>query len=276
MPLAKADARQVALTITTLYRSGGPSSVSSVTANVNKRLNAVIVCAGASDIKRIADLVKKLDTDQVAQVSEIRVFTLTNARATQLLTVLTSILNSKPTSLTGQSPSRQSLLQFIGQSPDGKELLTSALKEGILIAPDVRANAIVVSAPVEYMKLLQQLIGRLDATSPQVATIRVFALRNADARQMMTVLTSLFHLQASQSTGQPTSQPTTGNRTVKYNLTREVPDYDPFGSATDEVGAFGRARNRRRNRPHRQCGHPQQQPHRRRLRTLRRPRLGNH
>ena len=151
--------------------------------------------------------------------------------------MLTSILNSKPTSLTGQSPSRQSLLQFIGQSPDGKELLTSALKEGILIAPDVRANAIVVSAPVEYMKLLQQLIGRLDATSPQVATIRVFALRNADARQMMTVLTSLFHLQASQSTGQPTSQPTTGNRTVKYNLTREVPDYDPFGSATDEVGA---------------------------------------
>jgi len=234
MPLAKADARQVALTITTLYRSGGPGSVSSVTANVDERLNAVVISAGQSDIKRIAELVKKLDTDQVTQVNEIRVFTLTNARATQLSAVLTSILNSKPTSMTGQSPSRQSLLQFIGQTPDGKELLTSALKEGILIAPDVRANAIVVSAPVEYMKLLQQLIGRLDATSPQVATIRVFSLRNADARQMMTVLTSLFHLQPP---GQQTSQPTTGNRSVKYNLTREVPDYDPFGSATDEVGA---------------------------------------
>jgi type II secretory pathway component GspD/PulD (secretin) len=237
MPLAKADARQVAQTITTLYRSGGPGSVSSVTANVDERLNAVIVSAGQSDIKRIAELVKKLDTDQVAQVSEIRVFTLTNARATQLSIVLTQILNSKPTSLTGQSPSRQSLLQFIGQTPEGKELVTSALKEGILIAPDVRANALVVSAPVEYMKLLQQLIGRLDATSPQVATIRVFSLKNADARQMMTVLTSLFHLQASQSTGQPTSQPTSNNRSVKYNLTTEVPNYDPFGSATEEVGA---------------------------------------
>jgi len=238
MPLAKADARQVALTITTLYRPGGPGSVSSVTANVDERLNAVIVSAGQADIKRIAELVKKLDTDQVTQVNEIHVFTLTNARATQLSIILTEILNTKPTSLTGQSPSRQSLLQFIGQTPDGKELLTSALKEGILIAPDVRANAIVVSAPVEYMKLLQQLIGRLDATSPQVATIRVFPLRNADARQMMTVLTTLFHLQAAnQGAGQPTSQPTTGNRTVKYNLEREVPNFDPFASGADEVGA---------------------------------------
>jgi type II secretory pathway component GspD/PulD (secretin) len=238
MPLAKADARQVAQTITTLYRSGGPGTVSPVTANVDERLNAVVVSAGQSDIKRIADLVKKLDTDQVTQVNEIHVFTLTNARATQLSVILTSILNSKPTSLTGQSPSRQSLLQFMGQTPEGKELLTSALKEGVLIAPDVRANAIVISAPVEYMRLLQQLIGRLDATSPQVAIIRVFALRNADARQMMTVLTSLFHLQpSSQSTGQSTTQPVSNNRTVKYNLTREVPDFDPFASGADEVGA---------------------------------------
>ncbi len=234
MPLVKADARQVAQTITTLYRSGGPGTVSPVTANVDERLNAVIVSAGQTDIKRIAELVKKLDTDQVTQVCEIRVFTLTNARATQLSAILTLILNSKPTSLTGQSPSRQSLLQFIGQTQDGKELLASALKEGILIAPDVRANALVVSAPVEYMKLLQPLIARLDAVSPQIATIKVFNLKNADARQMLTVLTALFHIQAP---GQSTSQPTTSNRTIKYNLVKEVPDFDPFASGADEVAA---------------------------------------
>jgi len=234
MPLAKADARQVAQTITTLYRSGGPGTVSPVTANVDERLNAVVVSAGQTDIKRIAELVRKLDTDQVTQVAEIRVFTLTNARATQLSAILTQILNSKPTSLTGQSPSRQSLLQFIGMGQEGKELLASALKEGILIAPDVRANAIVVSAPVEYMKLLQLLIRRLDAVSPQVATIKVFNLKNADARQMLTVITTLFHLP---SPGLSSSQPTTGNRTINYNLVREVPNFDPFASGADEVAA---------------------------------------
>ena len=90
---------------------------------------------------------------------------------------------------------------------------------------------------------------------------------------MMTVLTSLFHLQ---TPGQSTSQPTSNNRSVKYNLTREVPDFDPFGTATDEVGASAVLETAGRNRPHRQCGHPQQQPHRRRLRPLRRPRLRNH
>jgi type II secretory pathway component GspD/PulD (secretin) len=234
MPLVKADARMVAQTITALYRSGGPGTVSPVTANVDERLNAVIVSAGQTDIKRIAELVKKLDTDQVTQVNEIRVFTLTNARAPQLSAILTTILNSKPTSLTGQSPSRQSLLQFAGQTPDGKELLASALKEGILIAPDVRANAIIASAPPEYMKLLQPLIKRLDAVSPQIATIKVFNLKNADARQMLTVLTTLFHLQ---TPGLSTSQPSTSNRTIRYNLSREVPDFDPFASGTDEVGA---------------------------------------
>jgi type II secretory pathway component GspD/PulD (secretin) len=201
---------------------------------VDERLNAVVVSAGQTDIKRIAELVRKLDTDQVTQVAEIRVFTLTNARATQLSAILTQILNSKPTSLTGQSPSRQSLLQFIGMGQEGKELLASALKEGILIAPDVRANAIVVSAPVEYMKLLQLLIRRLDAVSPQVATIKVFNLKNADARQMLTVITTLFHLP---SPGLSSSQPTTGNRTINYNLVREVPNFDPFASGADEVAA---------------------------------------
>jgi len=209
--LNKADARQIALTITTLYRTGGPGTPSVVTANVDERLNAVIVSAGQADLKRIGDLVKKLDTDQVTQVHQVRIFTLTNARALQLAAILSSVLNTKPTPLTDQSPGRQALLEFITRSPDGRELMTSALKEGIIIAPDPRANSLVISAPVEYMKFLERLIADLDALSPQVATIKVFPLKNADARQMMTVLTALFHLQA---LPQATSNP----RTIQYHL----------------------------------------------------------
>ena len=229
LPLAKADARQVALTITALYRIGGPGTPSTVTANVDERLNAVVISAGQNDIKRIVELVKKLDTDQVTQVHQIRIFTLINARAVQLAAVLTSVLNAKPTALTDQSPSRQALIEFISRSPDGKELITSALKEGILISPDPRVNALIISAPVEYMKFLERLIADLDALSPQVATIKVFALKNADARQMMTVLTTLFRLQVSaQSSANP--------RTIQYNLTRPTP---VEGQLAPELGVGG-------------------------------------
>jgi len=229
--LAKADARRVAQTITSLYRTGGPGSASPVTINVDERLNAVIVSAGQADLKRISDLVHKLDSDQVAQVSEIRIFPLTNARATPMASILTQLLNQKPTAMTDASPNRQTLLQFIARSDDGKELIASALKEGVLVVPDQRSNSLLISAPVDYMSLLERLIARLDACSPQMATIKVFTLKNADARQMMTVLTSLFHLQA-------TLQPTANSRTIQYSLVKEDPDpADHEAPEQDEVAA---------------------------------------
>ena len=51
-----------------------------------------------SDIKRIAELVKKLDTDQVGRVSEIKVFPLKFARAADMVTILNTILNTRPQS----------------------------------------------------------------------------------------------------------------------------------------------------------------------------------
>jgi len=217
IPLVKADARRVSQTVQTLYRSGGPGTASPVTVNVDERLNALVVSAGQSDLKRIAELVKKLDTDQVANVSEIRIFPLVQARATQLASILTSILNTKPASLTEQSPSRQSLLQFITRTAEGKDLVASALKEGVLITPDPRTNSLIVSAPLDYMTLLEQLIARLDASLAQAAKIRVFNLKNADARQMSTILTTLFRLQRS-----PTQA--ANDQTVEYSLVRPAPN----------------------------------------------------
>lgn len=217
LPLAKADARRVAQTLNSLYSPGGPGAAAPVTVNVDERVNAVVVSAGQADMKRIAELVKKLDTDQVATVSEIRIFGLTNARATQLAAILTAILNSKPTPLTDQSTSRQSLLQFITRTPEGKELLASALKEGILITPDPRTNSLIVSAPLDYMKLLEQLINKLDSTPPQMAKIRVFNLKNADARQMSTILQNMFRLQP---IGGQAINP--NNRSIQYTLVKPI------------------------------------------------------
>src|SRR4030095_9355405 len=103
-PLAKADARKVAQTVQSLYREGtstaGALTVQPVTVSADDRINAIVVSAGEADIKSICDLVKKLDTDQVARVAEIRVFALKYARAESLSTILNASLNSKPTPLT--------------------------------------------------------------------------------------------------------------------------------------------------------------------------------
>ena len=123
---------------------------------------------------------------------------------------MNTALNTKPESLTSQSADRQELLQFITRTEEENELITTGLKEGVLITPDPRTNSLGVSAPVDNMPLIEQIILKLDDSSPQIAQIKVFQLKNADARQMAEVLTTLFQLQAAGGQG--------NTRSIRYTL----------------------------------------------------------
>ncbi len=192
-PLAKADATRVAETLRSLFESEGAAE--GIGISVDERTNSLIVSAGAADIKRIAELLKRLDTDAVTRVTEVRIFSLKNADAEALAEILTTALTEKPPVMTGESPNRQTVLQFVARTQDGRDLIASALQEGVLITPDRRTNSLIVSAPLENMPFLDSLIGALDSVSPRLAEIRVLTLQNADAGQMAEVLTELFRLE---------------------------------------------------------------------------------
>ena len=228
-PLQKADVRKVVATVRGLFRDNLPNQVVPITVSADERINALVVSCGETDAKRIGELVQRLDTDQVGKISEIKVFPLQYARADSLSTILNTALNTKPVELNDQNPNAQSVLQFITRTEGGQELVTAALKEAILITPDQRMNSLIVSGPVDYMGLIEQIIERLDASSPQLAKIKVFSLQNADARQMATVLTQMFRMT-------PTSGGGAGNaRTVQYTLVRNAeatPAEEALASAT--------------------------------------------
>jgi type II secretory pathway component GspD/PulD (secretin) len=228
-PLAKADARRVAQVVQGLFRDSNSNTDPAtslanlpVTVNADERINAIIVSCGEVDAKRVGELVKKLDTEQVARVSEIKVFPLKYAKAESLSGILNTALNTKPVPLTEQSPNAQSVLQFITRTTEGKELISAALKEAVMITPDSRMNSLIVSGPVDYMGLIEQIIGRLDASSPQEAKIKVFALQNADAHQMSQLLMQLFRMTPAVGQGNA--------RSIQYTLVR---------SASTESGVSG-------------------------------------
>ncbi len=232
-PMKHADARRVATTVQALLRGqqggGGFGAGVGPTVNADERINAIIVSAGENDIKRLQELVEKLDTTQVARVNEIRIFSLTYARAAELSSILNSVLNATPQNLTQTSTARQSLLQFITRTPEGKDVISSALREGILITPDSRSNSLIVSAPVDYMEFLVSLVKSMDQASPQEAKIQIFSLKNADARQMATVLTALFRLQA--TTG------AASQRSVEYTLVKPMSDVLSEQMGLESTGA---------------------------------------
>lgn len=213
-PLLKADARKVATTIQGLFRENTPNQELAITVTADERMNALVVSCGEADAKRVGELVRKLDTDQVARVSEIKVFPLRYARAESMASTLNTALNTRPSAVNDASPNAQTVLQFITRTEAGQDLVTAALKEGVLITPDARMNSLIVSAPVDYMGLLEQVITRLDASSPQQAKIKVFPMQNADARQMADIITQMFRMSPSATT-------TAGNqRSIEYTLVR--------------------------------------------------------
>ncbi len=194
--IIKADAAELAKTLKQLYEDTKPTGGDTGMAiTVDERSNTILVAAAKVDMKNIAEMVKKLDTAPVTDVTEIRIFTLRHADAKQLATILTDALTNKPKPLTTVSPNRATLLRFIANSPEGKQLMSSALKAGVMITAVPRTNSLLVQAPVETMPLLARLIRALDNTDPRMAEICVFTLTNADATQMARVLTELFRLQ---------------------------------------------------------------------------------
>jgi len=190
-PLANANAADVAETIRNVFAD----EEELITISADERMNAIVVSGGENDVKRVEAVITQLDGGTTrADVTEIKVFNLTNADAGELAQILTDTLTRKPDPVAGESDLRQPLLQFITRSQDGKDLIATALQRGILFTPDRRTNSIVVTAPVENMPLIKQIVDAMDDAAPRMAKIKVFPLENADARTMADVLTELFRL----------------------------------------------------------------------------------
>ncbi len=250
--LKKADALQVATTLRGVFAEsatgttaapGGNGAVTGqaggVNISVDERLNAVIVTAGKADMERIENLVKQLDNHTVQRITEIRVFTLTHADATELATILNDVLTKAPVDPAkgagAAGAGRQSMLQFLDRSENGKEFIAQAIQEGVMVSADKRSNSLIVSAPLDYMPLLGRLIRSLDQTTPKKAEIQMFKLVNADATLTADILTQLFKLEAAAGTNPKAVEYTlvSGKQTVSTDGTGNGASA-PFGTAEQD------------------------------------------
>jgi general secretion pathway protein D len=78
-----------------------------------------------------------------------------------------------------------------GTAGTGDDLARQAASRVVAVA-DERYNALVVSAPDEFVPAIEQLVTELDVQIEDITELRVFALANADPVEMAAVLTDLF------------------------------------------------------------------------------------
>ncbi|MHC4429163.1 MAG: secretin N-terminal domain-containing protein, partial [Planctomycetota bacterium] len=173
----------------------------------DERLNAVVVNAPASDVSRIRVLVAQLDGTRPATVVEIKYIALDSASALETVSLIENVLSGRGIGTRGlSSRSRQAtvlryLRQIAAATTDLPEAtgmseveVSTAIRESINLTPDLRTNTVIVSAPRESMRMIEQMIRDIDASNMGAQNVRIFKLENADALAMAEILTDLFNL----------------------------------------------------------------------------------
>ncbi len=186
------------------------------------RSNSIVVRARPRDLDEITALVEKLDKGESGAVSQIQIFPLQNAVATELAQVLNaaiqSVLAPPQSNAGGQAggalqgvsagqvsdefrDARSAVLQFLATDGTSERKLRSGILADIRITPDARMNSLLVSAPEQSLGLIGELIRAMDRPTSAVAEIKVFTLANADAQLMVTQLQALFPTQGQSNQG---------------------------------------------------------------------------
>lgn len=158
--------------------SSAAGSAAAVRASSDDYTNSVIVAAPPPMLSQIQTLIEQLD-QKVPLDIQTRIFRLENSDATEMASVVSSILASiKPGNSTGSGGGAQGVpfeqrIRFAGGA--GGQSASAAQ-----VVPDTRTNALIITTSAEDMSLLEGIIQDLD--SPVRAKPNVFVLRLENAR----------------------------------------------------------------------------------------------
>lgn len=190
-----------------LARDLAPLLPATATLTANEGGNALVITDTQANIRRMAEIVKALDTS-VSSLSAVRVFQLRYADAKSIATVLREVFATTDTSR-GTDPRSRFFSFFRGGGPPGfsgggESTTSSGGRPGasrVVATADERSNALVVAAPEDLMPTIEELVNAVDVNVEDITEIRVFPLQHADPQEMADLLTSLFPDETSNRTG---------------------------------------------------------------------------
>jgi type II secretory pathway component GspD/PulD (secretin) len=166
-------------------RSGyGVGLLAQVNVISDTRTNSLIALASPRDLEEIAVMIKKLDIPGSNITSLVRQFHLKNSTAANVQLILQN-------AITSNTSQRQAMVSLGKVDAEGN-LVCSNLLYNVTILAEPQSNSLLVTAPPDAMKLLEELIQQLDRLPTAESKIKVFTLVNGDAFNLASVLTGLF------------------------------------------------------------------------------------
>jgi len=211
------------------------------------RSNSLVVTAPADLMATIENMVKEID-QEVTDVTELRVFHLVNADASEIADQLTQLF---PDPTTSSSGSQNPMMPFFfrgGFGGQGGTTRTAAntsdrmKKMGrVLAVPDPRTSAIIVMASKTVMPEIADMITELDSDKGRKEVVGVFDLKNADPADVYQNLQDLFQ-RTSVRPQSSSVNPMLGTSSPLYQREKSSTQTTSQGATTGIGGSSGSSR----------------------------------
>jgi len=175
------------------------------TVTANEAGNAILMTAQQKDVRRIDEIVNALDG---TALSEVKVSVLKYADAKSVAAELKEVFQSQDSDVTraatrnnfsrggGGRGGGPMAMMFGGGGGGGGGGNTDSSANNVstkaVFTSDDQLNAVISSAPPDYMSMITNVIADLDQPSAEVTVMKVFHLRHADPGEISDELTTMF------------------------------------------------------------------------------------
>ncbi len=201
MPLHTLSAQQ-------LIKDLDPLLPRNATVTANEAGNSIIMTAQQKDVRRIDQIINDLDGTALSQV-EVTVLRFADAKS--VAAELKEVFQSDDSTVTRAATRNQSgggggrsrfggggggLAAMFGGGGGGggggaQDASKNVQTHAVFVSDD-QLNAVVSSAPPDYMEMITNVIAKLDQPSAEITVMRLFHLKHADPGEISDELTALF------------------------------------------------------------------------------------
>lgn len=173
--------------------------LSDIRINADMRTNSLVVTAPAESLALIQALVRRFD-QPASLVAEIKHFTLKNADAQSVTTLLNQLFNNQQQGQGGrQGGGANQQNQQLGIQLAGAEDASSQLIP-LRLSTDVRTNSIIAVGGGEALSVVEAIILRLDQDDVRQRKMTVYRLKNSPAANVATAITAFLQSQSDLAT----------------------------------------------------------------------------
>jgi type II secretion system protein D len=173
-----------------------------VSAAADSRTNTVVVTGPDAVLDVVAGVITKLDTP-ISNVADVKVFHLNYASATDTAQLINEVFGQQSSTSSRSSRNGQQNQQvsfrggrggmMMGAQQSGSTSGGGSISDvAVNASADTRTNTVVVSGPPATLEAIAEIVKELDENPEQERRIFVYALKNANATNLMTILNNMF------------------------------------------------------------------------------------